>query len=333
MPVSMDRAEATNLISLLYELVLDRSADAGGLAGKVDALVSGRRTVTDIVTEFGDSYEYMRKRPWRRPNLTGFQRLPQSEVFVPSDVVAALFAKTATYWRDTASAAEELYWSVVSEDEWKGAPTLDRRRVFLASGRSYADRVLAEFTERTGRPASELMCLDFGCGVGRIAVNFAARVAHVHAVDLGRAHLDELQANARLLGCERNLSAWLLEQPSDLAKVPQVDVVYSVISLQHNTPPVIAYFVDALVRRLRPGGLAFLHSILARADYAGFDVAGYLADPGAGIAMEEHILPRANLDDVVRRAGGEIVTSRCIGGNYDAYSEEFVIRRAEARTN
>jgi SAM-dependent methyltransferase len=323
----MDRTEATQFVSMLYDMVLDREADPAGLAGKVGALLDRRQTVTGILAEFRDSEEFTRKRRWRRPHLTSFPRLPDSDVFVAAEVTAALFAKTATYWRTTAAAPSNVYWSVLSEDEWQKRPSPEERRVFVRTGAEYADRVLAEFAQRTGRGVADLTCLDFGCGVGRIAVHFAARVARVHAVDASEAHLAEMRENASLFGCADRVTAWPLRLPADLERVPPVDLAYSVLTLQHNTPPVIAYFVEALLRRLRPGGLAFLHSILARAGYGGFVVDDYLADPEAGVGMEEHILPRANLDEVVRRAGGEIVASRCIGGNYDAYSEEFVIRR------
>ena len=323
----MDRAEATTVVSLLYQTILGRDAEPEGLRNKVDALVSGKQTLTQILREFHGSRELAEKRQLLQPNLTGFPVFANEDVFVAPGVVDALFTKTANYWRSTASKPEEMYWSVLTEANWRRAPTLDDRRAFARTGAAYADRILAEFTKRTGRATEGIRCLDFGCGVGRLAINFAPRTAEVCAVDFSPSHLEELQQNAKLFGCADRISTWLLRMPADLAKVPEVDLVYTLVSLQHNTPPVIAFVVDSLLRHLRPGGLAFLHLTLARAGYQGFSVARYLADPEAGTTMEVHFLPRQNLDDVVARTGCELLTSRCIGGNMFAYSEEFVIRR------
>jgi SAM-dependent methyltransferase len=280
-----------------------------------------------VVQEFLDCAELAEKRRLLRPRLTSFPVFPDAEIFVDRDCIDALFAKTATYWRNTASRPEEIYWSVLTETHWNRALTLADRQAFVGTGRGYAERLLASFTALTGRSVDDIRCLDFGCGVGRLAINFAPRVAEVCAVDFSPAHLEELRNNASLFGCGEKISTWLLQLPADLDGVPPADLVYSLVALQHNTPPVIAFVLRSLLGHLRPGGLAFLHVTLAKAGYAGFAVRDYLADPAAGTTMEVHFLPRANINDVARRAGCEIVTSQCVGGNDYAYSEEFVFRR------
>jgi len=115
--------------------------------------------------------------------------------------------------------------------------------------------------------------------------------------------------------------------PADLDKLPQVDLVYSFIALQHNTPPVIAAMMRTLLDHLRPGGYAFLHVTLAAPGYGGFGVEDYLTSPEAGTSMEIHILPRANINTLAARAGCEIVMSHCVGGNDYAYSEEIVFHK------
>jgi 2-polyprenyl-3-methyl-5-hydroxy-6-metoxy-1,4-benzoquinol methylase len=323
----MDHTEATAVVSLLYQTILGREADAEGLRNKADSLVTGRQTLPQLLLAFKSSNEFADKQRRLRPNLTGFPAFADADVFVAPDVVEALFSKTATYWRSKASQPEEMYWSVLTEANWRRAPTTDDRRAFVQTGADYAKRVLADFTRRTGRPAAGLRCLDFGCGVGRLALNFAPQVAEVCAVDFSGSHLAELKKNAELFGCGEKVSTWLLEKPRDLENVPTFDVAYSLIALQHNTPPVIAFVIGSLLRHLHPNGIAFLHVTLARVGYQGFSVERYLADPEAGSTMEVHFLPRQNLNAVVQRAGCELVTSRCIGGNDQAYSEEFVIRR------
>ncbi len=324
----MQRPEAQEIVTLLYRGMLGREPDAEGFAKNVDALVAGHSVVA-LIRSFVQSPELADKQRLLRPNLTGFPAFADKDIFAAPDVVDALFTKTATYWRNTASKPEEIYWSVLTEKNWNRALTTADRREFVRTGAAYADRVLGEFVRRTGRPTAGLCCLDFGCGVGRLAINFASRVAEVRAVDFSSAHLAELRANADLHGCADKISTWLLQMPADLDKVPRADLVYSLVALQHNTPTVIASVMESLLRHLEPGGLAFLHVTLAKAGYSGFTIDGYLRDPAAGTTMEVHFLPRTNIEQVAQRAGCEILASNCVGGNYYAYSEELIFRRRD----
>jgi len=322
-----DHTEATNIVTLLYRRLLDRDPDHSALQQHVDTLVSRKRTVAEIFREFTDLPDFKRKRPPADPQLTSFQSLPDAEVFVPADVAQQLFDKTSYYWRNTASQPDQIYWSVITQEQWKRTLTDEDRARFVETGKPYANRVLKLYQQYAGQPLDNVSCIDFGSGVGRLAINFAARVGHVHAVDFSESHLEELQRNAALLDCASRIDTWPIRSPGDLDKLPQVDLVYSFIALQHNTPPVIATMMRALLDKLRPGGYAFLHVTLAKIEYGGFSVQDYLASPKAGTTMEVHILPRANINTLAARAGCTIVTSHCIGGNSHAYSEEIVFHR------
>lgn len=323
----MDRNDATTFVSLLYQSILGRDADPEGLRLKVEALVNGRASVVDITREFAQSREFADRVRLTKPNLCGFPEFAPQDLFVAPDVLDALFAKTATYWRNTAAKPDEMYWSVLTEGQWRRELTPDDRRRFVATGQPYAQRVLETHWKHSGRMPTNLRVLDFGCGVGRLALNFAPHVAEVCAVDFSTAHLAELQKNAQLLNVGGKVSTWHLTTPADLAPAPSVDLVYSFIALQHNTPPIIAHFVESLLQHVLPGGYAFLHVTIAHAGYEGFAPQQYLADPKAGTTMEVHFLPRKNLEQIARRAGCEIVESGCIGGTFCAYSEELVFRR------
>lgn len=328
MPTSPpERADATQIVTLLYQTLLGRDPDRDGLEQKVGALVAGRRTVAQLIRDFAESAEFRDKRRLLHPRLTDFQAFADDEVFVPPAVVERLFEKTSYYWRNAASAPHEMYWSVLTNKEWNRELTRDDRAAFVRTGQPYAERVLRAFAELSGRTPAGITCIDFGSGVGRLAINFAPRVQRVHAVDFSESHLRELTRNAEMFGCADRVATFPIRRPADLERLPAVDLVYSLIALQHNTPPVIAAMMQALLAHLLPGGYAFLHVTLARAGYEGFRVADYLASPEAGTRMEIHILPRANINTLARRSGCSIVTSQCIGGNDYAYSEEFVFHR------
>ncbi len=324
-----DRDEASSIVSLLYQTVLGREPDRTALEQYVERIVSGRISVAQIIQQFAKSPEYAKRKRLLNPKLTQFRSLPDAEIFVPSELVDRLFDKTSFYWRNAASAPNEMYWSVITQKEWNRELTGDDRIQFVATGKSYADRVLGLYEKCSGRSSANLTCIDFGSGVGRLAINFATRVAKVHAVDFSESHLQELQRNAAMFDCASKIAVWPISLPADLDKLPQVDLVYSFIALQHNTPPVIAAMMRTLLDHLRPGGYAFLHVTLAAAGYEGFGVEDYLASADAGTRMEIHILPRANINSLAGRAGCEIVMSQCVGGNDYAYSEEIVFYKPE----
>ena len=89
-------------------------------------------------------------------------------------------------------------------------------------------------------------------------------------MDFSESHLQELQRNAAMFDCASKIAVWPIQMPADLDKLPQVDLVYSFIALQHNTPPLIAAMMRVLLDHLRPGGYAFLHVTLAVSRVWGF---------------------------------------------------------------
>ncbi len=104
------------------------------------------------------------------------------------------------------------------------------------------------------------------------------------------------------------------------------DYCYSLLTLQHNPPPVIAYLVKALLKRLKKGGVAALH-VPIRHPFYRFDLTQYLVPEPAGSTIEMHILPREALRRCVRASGSEIPDSVNWGYTKGVYSEVFVITK------
>ncbi len=107
--------------------------------------------------------------------------------------------------------------------------------------------------------------LDLGCGPGHTALAFAAHVAHVVALDLTPAMLDQ----ARRLAAERGLANLRFEQ-ADAAHLPFPDasfeVVTSRLSAHHVGDP--AAMVREAARVLIPGGVFLLVDTVAAEDPA-----------------------------------------------------------------
>ncbi len=150
------QAEAKSTVTLLYQTVLGRELDPTSIEQYVKALVSGRRTIEQIIREFAESPEYAKKKRLLSPELTQFRRFPDAEVFVPSEVVDRLFDKTSSYWRNYASKPNEMYWSVLTQKEWNRELTGDDRARFVATGKHYADRILGLYEKYSGRSVTDI---------------------------------------------------------------------------------------------------------------------------------------------------------------------------------
>jgi len=79
--------------------------------------------------------------------------------------------------------------------------------------------------------------------------------------------------------------------------LPQVDVIYSIIVLQHNPPPVIDRILGTFARILKPGGIAYFQVPTYVQGYS-FDLGEYLESKVGTPSMEMHVYPQ---DRVFRR--------------------------------
>ncbi len=249
-------------------------------------------------------------------------RLPRDD-----RTLAALFDRTAHYWRNEASRDNEIYYSVVSSTANKNVLTDEERQAFLQSGKDFIERCRRIIAPHINADISNLTALDFGCGVGRLALNAARHFAKVYAVDFSSRHLRELGRNQDDMFPEAHarVETVLIERWNDVASLPKVEVVYSLIVLQHNTPPMIAYLLRNLLYALKVDGVAAIHVPLYIPYYT-FDTSRYLRDPQSGQRMEMHLLPKQNMREIAVECGCRLVDTFGMGSS-KPYSELLIFKR------
>ena len=159
-------------------------------------------------------------------------------------------ASTDDAWE--AIARRDPYWGVLSSDEYVGARLDDEtEHRFFQSGQDHIARVLDVLRARVQPGFAPKTAIDYGCGVGRLLIPLGEVCERVTGVDvsptmlaLARTHLDRAGVP--------NVD---LRSASDLAAIePRVDLVHSVLVLQHIPPPAGMAILDALLQRLAPGG-------------------------------------------------------------------------------
>ncbi len=243
------------------------------------------------------------------------------EIDVEPPVMQRLFARTREQWARLGE--RDPHWSVLAHDEFR-RERLDAEAEarFYETGRANA-AALEVFEARAQVRLGRGTCLELGCGVGRITQHLAERFERVIGVDVSPANLE---VGRRRLEAHhvRNVELVRAEGLEDLQALPPFDVFFSVIVLQHNSPPVQKAMLEAILPKIRPGGGCLFQTLTRQIGYS-FAAAPYLETPVGG--MEMHPLPQAAIFDLLRRHQlqlHEVVMDGWAGG-YGSYTF-FAIR-------
>ncbi len=146
---------------------------------------------------------------------------------------------------------DDPLWAILSNPDKRGG-RWDIAEFFAAGEVEIAgvERHCAELE----RPRQRRRALDFGCGVGRLSRALAARYDEVVGVDISPSML----AQARRLHAQvYNLHFVENAKPRlDFIASASIDLVYSVITLQHMPAKLQLRYIGEFLRIIAPGGLA-----------------------------------------------------------------------------
>lgn len=157
------------------------------------------------------------------------------------------------------------YFGVLSDDRYRGESLSDSAlQAFFASGDDYIDRALTVIGRHfTGPP--RIKALDFGCGVGRLAIPLARRFTSIVGVDVSRSMLEEAQKNAERMEV-KNLR--LCQTLSELdGERGTYSFINTSIVLQHIDPARGLTFISQMLELLAKSGCGALHMTYAREKY------------------------------------------------------------------
>jgi SAM-dependent methyltransferase len=156
-----------------------------------------------------------------------------------------------------AFAAREPYFSVLTAPKFLRANvTPDREREFFDSGEQLVDWMLRTIDLRVQAEFAPMTILEYGCGVGRLALPFAKTGAAVVAVDRSPAMLDIARREAQ----RRDLEHIAFLTPGALFNQPRkFDLVSCYLVLQRMPPREGLALFRALLGLLGPGGIAVVH--------------------------------------------------------------------------
>jgi SAM-dependent methyltransferase len=155
------------------------------------------------------------------------------------------------------------YWGVLSQPEFDGVDDSDTRlEAFWASGEAHVAHVFEVLEARVRAGFQPRTAVDFGCGVGRLLVPLARRCREVYGVDVAPSMRSLAQRHLRERGISNVTLAATLDE---LAVAPRtMDLVHSVLVLQHLRPRAGLAALATLIELLAPGGCGVVHLYLGR---------------------------------------------------------------------
>ncbi len=178
------------------------------------------------------------------PFISDLGAVIQPDLFIPilqmtdSEVVSKVWSNLG---------AANPYWSVLTDARFDKDNFDKNAADFWKSGVdvvNFIKEVLA--LVEPGRNLTSI--LDYGCGVGRIMKGWDSNL--VQGCDISQPHLDI---------CQDNCPGATLHKIEPGTCPRGFDLIYSVITLQHNRPELMKKCIESICKALNKDGLAFLH--------------------------------------------------------------------------
>lgn len=138
----------------------------------------------------------------------------------------------------------------------------DSRTDFFLSGEEHVKLLFQTIREHVDPDFSPQLALDFGCGVGRIAIPLARQVAKVIAADISEAMLSEAARNC----VEQNVANVTLIKSNDTLDGMPLDMefIHSFIVFQHIPVSRGLSILKKMLLLLASDGIGALHFTFAR---------------------------------------------------------------------
>lgn len=161
--------------------------------------------------------------------------------------------KTVDTWKHFGK--EDPYYGVLSDPKYKSDKITDKGlSEFFATGETYVMETLQRIEKLYGSDLSKAAILDFGCGVGRLAIPFSFVTENkTVGIDVSPEILEKAKAHAIEMGAEN--VKFLLSEGRTLPKTGKFDFINSYIVFQHIETKAGMAIIQQLLDRLEVGGI------------------------------------------------------------------------------
>jgi SAM-dependent methyltransferase len=292
-----------------YRLILGREPENEGVVRENLA----HESVGELRATFLASEEFR----WHSNSMKPLNLPPlEIETVAPESVLKKMIARVESTFRDLGET--EPHWSILPYEKFKAENIAKHEEEFYGSGWGK----VVNFRTTAKRCGIELgsykRCLELGCGLGRSTRWLSEIFDTVIAVDVSVPHLTVARETMKRFARD-NVQFVHFDRLGFLDDLPDLDVFFSIIVLQHNPPPIIVSVLEKILGRLRRGGIAYFQVPTYAPGYA-FNAAAYLERPewkGAGVRVggdnrdpEMHVVPQHVLYDLIDAMGCRLLEVR-----------------------
>ncbi|WP_158265545.1 class I SAM-dependent methyltransferase [Blastopirellula marina] len=174
-------------------------------------------------------------------------------------------SKTDQAWKQWGDV--DPYYGVITDDKFR-SDKLDEqtRQEFFQTGQQSVDHVLKLCRKHIRPDFAPQTVLDYGCGVGRMAIAFAQHAQHVTGIDVSEGMLAEAKANQQRFGIE-NIEL-LRIAGTTLPTDKRFDLVHCYIVLQHIHPQQGIEIFRQLVAAVADGGVGAIQLTYSQEKFA-----------------------------------------------------------------
>jgi SAM-dependent methyltransferase len=154
--------------------------------------------------------------------------------------------------------ATDPYFGVLSSERFHANKVdAEAKRDFFLSGEEHVEYLLATIRNNFDAEFIPRNALDFGCGVGRVAIPLAKYAERVVGVDISTSMIAEARKNCESLGV--NNIAFVLSDDNLSLVTENFDLIHSYIVLQHIPWLRGRRILQSLAERVEPGGYLSIH--------------------------------------------------------------------------
>lgn len=221
---------------------------------------------------------------------------------------------------------EKAHFSVITNDQYLPDNLDGNSELFWESGDVEADMAVAIF-QRYREISDSTVCVEYGCGVGRVSFGLARYIGNVHAYDVSTPHLEH--AKKRLIDLKADSLIFHSVADDITAPLESCDFFYSKIVFQHNPPHIIYYLIQKALCSLKNKGIAIFQVPVYRPNYE-FDVCKWLSEQNEEIDMEMHCLPQSYIYRIIEEEHCsllEVWDDNATGAPERFISKTFVVQK------
>jgi 2-polyprenyl-3-methyl-5-hydroxy-6-metoxy-1,4-benzoquinol methylase len=311
----------TESVVWAYKLFLDREPENDWV---VRDKIVGCSTIVELRKVLMASEEFKIKNPGIMfLPLSGTEPEMEIEEVHNSDEFFYHIQETWEYLGET-----EPHWSVITHENFKQDSIRKNQEIFYNSGRSDVD-ILLKTLARNGFDYERFNdCLEYGCGLGRVTRWLAEEFNTVYGFDISKSHLKYAKQYLYQQGLE-NVKFTQIQKPEDIRNLPKVDLVYSIIVIQHNPPPMMEFMITEMLKAINPGGVAFFQVPTYRKNYS-FSLKRYLDEDYKHHNLEMHVLPQNMIFNIIYDQNCkliEVLEDGYAGLAYGARSNSFLVQK------